>query len=271
MKKHSVTIPACVIFASALMMVACKRPPEPETGNKPASTAPTAKVAMNPSQSEAGKKPATPSIAQKVKTDPLVPYSGESLKGVDTTSLNGKIMAGYQGWFNAQGDGANLGWTHWARQGPFAPGNVTVDLWPDMSEATASERFATGFKHANGETAYVFSSYNRDTVLRHFKWMRDYGIDGVFVQRFANGVKNPSTRHHKDTVLSSCREGANRNGRSYAVMYDLSGLGAGATAQLEQPAAEFVLGLRVARIGGHLGAGVVNAVPPLGAESQVGG
>lgn len=171
------------------------------------------------------------SLNAEVRVDPLVPYAGSSVKGVDTTTLEGKVMAGYQGWFNCPGDGAGLGWTHWARQGskPFAPGNVTVDLWPDMSEATAAERFPTGFKHANGETAFTFSSYNRFTVLRHFKWMRDYGIDGAFVQRFANGLKNNSTRHHKDMVLSNCREGANRGGRTYAVMYDLSGLGAGAT------------------------------------------
>jgi hypothetical protein len=163
--------------------------------------------------------------------DPLVPYAGESVKGVDTSTLEGKVMTGYQGWFNAQGDGANLGWTHWARNRskPFAPGNVTVDLWPDMTEASASERFPTGFKHANGETAVVFSSHHRVTVLRHFKWMRDHGIDGAFVQRFANGVKRESMRHHKDVVLSNCREGANRGGRTYAVMYDLSGLGAGGT------------------------------------------
>jgi hypothetical protein len=133
-------------------------------------------------------------LTAETSTGPLTPYRGESQNGVDASTLQGKVMTGYQGWFNAPGDGAGLGWTHWARHGskPFAPGNVTVDLWPDMTEATATERFATGFKHANGETAVVFSSYNRLTVLRHFKWMGDYGIDGAFVQRFANGLKNPN-------------------------------------------------------------------------------
>ncbi|MGB6221370.1 glycoside hydrolase family 71/99-like protein [Haloferula sp.] len=170
----------------------------------------------------------------EVGADPLKPYTGPSVNGVDRTTLEGKVMAGYQGWFNCPDDGAGLGWTHWARNGskPFAPGNVTVDLWPDMSEATPGERFSTGFKHANGEPAVVFSSHNRTTVLRHFKWMRDYGIDGVFVQRFANGLKRESGRHHKDTVLSNCREGANRGGRTYAVMYDLSGLRAGQTSNV---------------------------------------
>ncbi len=54
--------------------------------------------------------------------------------------------------------------------------------------------------------------------------MQAYGIDGVFVQRFATGLKSPDALEHCDTVLAKCREGANRYGRAYAVMYDLSGL-----------------------------------------------
>ena len=170
-------------------------------------------------------------LAVEQSSDPLVPYTGESRKGVNTKTLEGKIMAGYQGWFNTPEDGSGLGWTHWMNNEskPFGPGNVAVDLWPDMSEYTASERYLTAFKHANGEPAVVFSSHNRFTVLRHFKWMQDYGIDGAFVQRFANGLKVEAMRHHKDVVLSHAREGANLSGRAYAVMYDLSGLRAGGT------------------------------------------
>ena len=167
--------------------------------------------------------------------DPLRPYDGPSIRGVDTSTLTGKVMAGYQGWFNCEGDGAGLGWTHWARSKskPLAPGNVTVDLWPDVSELTAGERFTTGFKFTDGRPAEVFSSFNRETVLRHFRWMRDYGIDGAFVQRFANGLKSEAIRHHKDVLLANCREGANREGRAYAVMYDLSGLPAGGVSRVK--------------------------------------
>lgn len=168
--------------------------------------------------------------------DPLRPYDGPSVRGVDAGTLKGKVMAGYQGWFNCGGDGADLGWTHWARNKSktFGPGNVTVDLWPDMTELTAAERYATGFKLADGRPAEVFSSFHRQTVLRHFRWMREYGIDGAFVQRFANGVKSKSLRFHKDVVLANCREGANREGRTYAVMYDLSGLPAGGVASVKE-------------------------------------
>ena len=125
------------------------------------------------------------SLSAAEPSSPLAPYSGPSVSGVDTSTLTGKVMAGYQGWFNCEGDGAGLGWTHWARNKTrlFAPGNVTVDLWPDISELTVGERFTTGFKLADGHPAEVFSSFNRETVLRHFRWMREYGIDGAFVQR----------------------------------------------------------------------------------------
>jgi len=137
-------------------------------------------------------------------------------------------MCGYQGWFNAEGDGAERGWVHWTKKrGQLADGNAKIDLWPDVSELGADERFATGFQRTDGKPAEVFSSYKSATVLRHFQWMREYGIDGAFVQRFVGGLRDPRVLRHNNVVLDHCREGAHRNGRAYAVMYDLSGLGAG--------------------------------------------
>jgi len=54
--------------------------------------------------------------------------------------------------------------------------------------------------------------------------MQEHGIDGVFVQRFGVETVQPLDLRHSNTVLAHCREGANRSGRCYAVMYDLSGL-----------------------------------------------
>lgn len=170
-------------------------------------------------------EPAFTAEPGKQPVDVLRPYRGPSVAGVDTSTLTGKVMCGYQGWFNCEGDGANLGWTHWTRNANrlFAPGNITVDLWPDMTELDPDERFVTGFHHTDGRKAEVFSSYKRKTVVRHFQWMRDYGIDGAFVQRFTHRLHDETVRHHKDVVLSSAREGANLYGRTYTIMYDLTG------------------------------------------------
>jgi hypothetical protein len=146
---------------------------------------------------------------------------------VDATTLTGKMMCGYQGWFACEGDGAERGWAHWTKsRGTLSPTNAKIDLWPDVSELGADERFATEFRHADGRVAEVFSSFKKETVLRHFGWMREYGIDGAFVQRFVAGVRDPKFLRQNNTVLAHCRDGAERNGRTFAVMYDLSGLGA---------------------------------------------
>ena len=154
----------------------------------------------------------------------MKPYDGPSVEGVDTSTLTGKVMCGYQGWFTCEGDGAGRGWFHYGRGGEFRPGTCSIDFWPDVSELDDDEKYRTPFEHADGSPAYVFSAMNRKTVLRHFEWMRDYGIDGVFVQRFAGQTFRGEGLNHCNTVLAHCREGANRYGRAYAVMYDLSGL-----------------------------------------------
>ena len=164
---------------------------------------------------------------EQVLAGTLKPYTGPIVKGVDSTTLSNKVMCGYQGWFNAEGDGAERGWVHWTKgRGPLGPRNAKIDLWPDVTELGTEERFATGFTNANGRAAEVFSSFKRPTVLRHFQWMRDYGIDGAFVQRFIADLGDPRALRHNNTVLAHCREGANHFGRAYVVMYDLTGLGA---------------------------------------------
>jgi len=45
----------------------------------------------------------------------LHPYTGPSRSDVDATTLDGKVLCGYQGWFRAPGDPAGGGWVHWSR------------------------------------------------------------------------------------------------------------------------------------------------------------
>lgn len=150
-------------------------------------------------------------------------------EAIDASTLDGKVMCGYQGWFNVPSDGMGLGWKHWTRRArdPFEPGNVTVDFWPDVSELDPDERYSTGFQLANGKPAEVYTSVHSKTIRRHFHWMQEHGIDGVFLQRFANGIAKDPLLANKNKVLEGVRSAAHATGRVYAVMYDLSGLRAG--------------------------------------------
>lgn len=139
-------------------------------------------------------------------------------------TLFGKVMCGYQGWFATPQHDPDLGWMHY---GFNKPGGCHIDLWPDVSELDDDERFDTPLKFADGTTAQVFSSAHPKTVRRHFEWMREHGIDGVFLQRFGTVLKDRRFRAHHDRVLQNVREAAAATQRSWAVMYDLTGLKAG--------------------------------------------
>lgn len=139
---------------------------------------------------------------------------------IDATSLRHKVLCGYQGWFRCPGDPAGEGWRHWSRNSlRLTPDSLTVEMWPDTAEYTADEKYpAPGFTYPDGKPAHLFSSAHPRTVLRHFQWMEQYGIDGAYVQRFLVQLDNPSL----DRVLGHARTAAAKTGRVYAVCYDLT-------------------------------------------------
>lgn len=140
---------------------------------------------------------------------------------IDATTLRHKVLCGYQGWFRCPKDPAGEGWKHWSRsRSRIAPDTLTFEMWPDLAEYGDDEKYpATGFTYPDGSPAHLFSSAHPRTVERHFKWMQEYGIDGVFVQRFLVNVGNPSF----DRVLDHVRASAASTGRVYALCYDLTG------------------------------------------------
>lgn len=140
-------------------------------------------------------------------------------------SYKGLVMAGYQGWFRTPDDGHGKGWVHYGPDGKFDKDHVTIDFWPDVSQY--KKTYETEFKYADGTKAKVFSSLDKSTTDLHFKWMKDYGIDGVFMQRFYDVAKNyDNPKKSEDIILKNAMAAAQENGRAFAVMYDLSGLNA---------------------------------------------
>src|SRR6185295_17184147 len=65
----------------------------------------------------------------------LQPYPGPTRTDIDATTLDGKVLCGYQGWFNTPGDGTNFGFGHWGNGLERAGGGrFVVDMWPDLSD-----------------------------------------------------------------------------------------------------------------------------------------
>lgn len=149
------------------------------------------------------------------------PASVSSAQPVDAKTLTHKVLCGYQGWFRCAGDGTNEGWLHWSRnQNRVMTDSLTVEMWPEMSEYGENEKYPVpDFTGPDGEPSSLFSSANAETVQRHFEWMQQYGIDGVYVQRFLVNLRKPSF----EKVLKNVRASAKKTGRTYAVCYDLSG------------------------------------------------
>lgn len=140
-------------------------------------------------------------------------------------SLDSLVMAGYQGWFNTPDDGTGLRWKHYELKGKFEPGQCSIDLWPDMSEYEV--KYKTDFVMPDGKPAYVFSSHDKSTVNLHFKWMKEYGLDGVFVQRFVTNLKESKKSRNSLDILMNCVSAAELYSRAICVMYDLSGMKSG--------------------------------------------
>lgn len=145
----------------------------------------------------------------------LQPYSGPTRNDIDASTLDGKVLCGYQGWFNTPGDGTNHGFTHWGQGLERADGGrFTIDMWPDLSEYDPADlKEVPGRKLPNGSPAKLYSAYRKGPVLLHTKWMRQYGIDGVFLSRFVGEAASKNRSRHVNMVLANVREGCHREGR----------------------------------------------------------
>ncbi len=176
-----------------------------------------------------------PPAIQKPDVEPTVEYNKldnvtPHVEGEPFDTYEGLVMAGYQGWFGAPGDGckhneaSNCVWYHYRESEVFKPGVLqnSIDFWPDVSEY--EKTYETEFVLPNGEKAHVFSSYDESTVLLQFKWMQEYGLDGVFMQRFVGEVvNNPMGKDHFNKVMASAMKGSNQYQRAICIMYDLGG------------------------------------------------
>ncbi len=153
--------------------------------------------------------------------------AGPEPKAPDPRTLNGKIMAGYQGWFRCPGDRSAMGWVHWSKDSRrLAPDTLTFEMWPHMREY-AKRYPAPGFTHPDGSQATLFSSEDYSTVLTHFRWMQQHEIDGVWLQHFAVDLQGgPLSNRYASRmrVLQNVRRAASATRRVWVLTYDIAGM-----------------------------------------------
>lgn len=136
----------------------------------------------------------------------------------------GKLVVGYQGWFGAAGDKSPFNsWRHWSGQGAPRKDNQSFELWPDLSEY--ENQYPTGYAVLNnGNPAQIFSSWDDQTVDKHFEWMKKYEIHCAALQRFGGSLyKDARDKGFRDGTAEKVRKAAEKYQRKFYLMYDISG------------------------------------------------
>ncbi|SFO97677.1 Por secretion system C-terminal sorting domain-containing protein [Chitinophaga sp. YR627] len=145
-------------------------------------------------------------------------------------SVTGKLMCGYQAWFNCYGDGSPIErWSHWSG-GRYrsdtpkpAPGRITFEAYPDVTEYPAANLFQTALGNLNdGRNARLFTSWKQTTIDLHFSWMQQNGIDGVAQQRFLGPTRDGVYKASMDSLVLRIRRSAEKYQRIFYIMYDMN-------------------------------------------------
>jgi len=165
----------------------------------------------------------------------LINNLGRAQAPIDPTSIVGKVVCGYQGWFTCTGDGSPINqWTHWSPTNPpqagIAPNpnpNLTFDAYPDVSIYNPASLYQTNFASlGGGAPSQLFSDYHLDVTDKQFSLMQANGIDGVAFQRFIWEVLvDPRFKANRDTDEVHVRACAEKYQRLFYLVYDLTGLG----------------------------------------------
>jgi len=143
------------------------------------------------------------------------------------SEFTGKSVAGYQVWFSAGNN--TSGWVHWSGNTPPAANKTHFEVYPDVIEYPEAELKQTALANlGNGAPSVLFTSANKSVIDTHFKWMKEYGIDGVAVQRFIGNIGGAIINSPIATPLK-IKEAAEATGRIFYICYDISSSGMEAT------------------------------------------
>ncbi|CAE6433516.1 unnamed protein product [Rhizoctonia solani] len=175
-------------------------------------------------------------MSSKNPSDP-----NKKLIRADPTTIRGKFLVGYQGWFTCPGDGPVLvqgnEWAHWTdNDGQFnaellpdpeyySPGDLVV-MPRAQHKLYSSRNPAIIRRHMN-----IMAMHGIDG-LRHMNIMAMHGIDGLFVTRrgseiaaaYQPGGNGIGIMKLRSEGINTLFRAAEAEGRVVSIMYDLNGL-----------------------------------------------
>lgn len=99
-----------------------------------------------------------------------------------------------------------------------------------MNEYPSECVYPTDLTYRNGSTVGLFDAACPGTTALHFKWMHDYGLHGVFLQRFLSEVTRQFAADRapwwlqRNQVLVNVMNQSIAYGRVFALEYDISGV-----------------------------------------------
>ena len=135
------------------------------------------------------------------------------------------VTVGYQGWFATPNNPILKRWSHWGRAGGAPrPGYTGFDLYPDLSGYASEDLYQTGYAdlHGGGKSL-LFDSDRGGVIDLHFQWMKEHGLDGIALQRFAVELKRKGLKWRNSTS-SRVKKFSEKWGRWFYIMYDISGI-----------------------------------------------
>lgn len=141
------------------------------------------------------------------------------------SEFTGKSVAGYQAWFVA--GTPTSGWVHWNHKtsGAPGPGTMSFEVCPDITEYPDEILKPTNFAlMGNGSPLKLFSSSSKEVIDVHFRWMKEYGIDGAAVQRFIGNIGSAIINSEGSTI-NKIKQAAEANERIFYICYDTSSSG----------------------------------------------
>ena len=127
---------------------------------------------------------------------------------VDSSTIKNKVFAGYQGWADTSH------WKHWFVDDKPDTSHYHFEMVPTMDEYPEHSKRTTSVKYTTGKTLSLYDNTASGVVDLHFKWMQDYGLDGILLSRF-------SASGHDNKILSQVDAAADKYGRIYGVEWDI--------------------------------------------------